>query len=764
MKRIEEDLYRLISAFPEVPDKNQAWAKLIQIMQCENRATRWYIINALESVFHYVSDKNQVWADLVQLTQDNDIYVRWHAVNTLILIFPHVPDKKQALVDMLRLTRDQNRDVQWGAVKILGLVFPQVPNKELVWGELHWLTEDKDGSIRWVIADTLGSAFQYIPDKEQAWSDLIRLTQDSDSSVQMCATDALGSAFPYITDKEQAWSDLIRLTKDENPDVRVYANHSLGRASIFKATDTKSVENFKEELEIALEFFERASEETYCTNPAKFCLPFYRSFYTLTFKKYEAEEEVRKYLYQARSAAEGSESKQKLYDAINCLSNALTEVQKTQEMGFEVLKWNLNAYRQYCEEAAKLLDTTEEKAPLATKIIRIGSTIIDQKIKEIIGEIQNRSKAIFNETKNTPLKEFGLKTCKQAQELSLQDPLTLGIGLGRMIDTARSWCEYIKQADKKKSACEKLNSLTNLGLSEQVIVFAEVFEFISKNLDLPRIQTVKISETQKKVIKIAVIQFCYELTKSFPPVIKNKKMTKSKIFSGLDLAKQNGANIICLPELCLCEEWIPEIKNKYQDIIIIGGGFYQESKNVCPIIIESDIDLPMQSKLTPSGFEDSEMWEKGMIPGDRIYKYETQFGKFVILICRDFENLVHYFRDTDIDFIFCPAFNPANDRFHQEANNHVIKTPSYILIANTGIYGGTSIFAQLNRNYFDRLVGEGCKNKEDLSYKLCEAKRGKDEVIIADFNLAHKAIQTPTPSEPSKEKRSVTHIKKLPIP
>lgn len=85
-------------------------------------------------------------------------------------------------------------------------------------------------------------------------------------------------------------------------------------------------------------------------------------------------------------------------------------------------------------------------------------------------------------------------------------------------------------------------------------------------------------------------------------------------------------------------------------------------------------------------------------------------------------------------------------------------------MANTGVFGGSSIFAQLNKNYFYRLVGEGCKDEEDMSFKLCEAKIGKDEIIIANFNLTHKSIQIPVPSESSKEKRSVTNIKKLTIP
>ena len=140
--------------------------------------------------------------------------------------------------------------------------------------------------------------------------------------------------------------------------------------------------------------------------------------------------------------------------------------------------------------------------------------------------------------------------------------------------------------------------------------------------------------------------------------------------------QKNRANIACLPELCLYEEWISEIKEKYPDMLVIGGSFYKDKKNICPLIIKSDADITYQQKITPSAFEYGIMeMEERMTPGDTIYRYETQFGKFIILICRDFDDLANYFRGTDIDMIFCPAFNPANERFQNEAHSHVERTP-----------------------------------------------------------------------------------------
>ena len=428
---------------------------------------------------------------------------------------------------------------------------------------------------------------------------------------------------------------------------------------------------------------------------------------------------------------------------------------------FDATKSDFKAYMQYCNRAADLIGDAAEDAPGAASILRRGMPIIDERIKKIIREIQEKARAVCRETQGTPLEELGLATDRSAQELSIQDPLALTMSLGSMASIARDWCEHLPTA-KKADVCEQLNNLKDMEIPEQGAALARVFEYVQKNIPIPKIQTVPISETKQEIVRIAVAQISFELTESFPFVLKNKDEVKTKVFSALDIAKQDGANIVCLPELSLCEEWIGDIKAKYPDMIVVGGSFYEDNNNICPIIMESNTDTPYQPKITPSPFEDGIMGPR-MIPGDRIYRYETRFGKFVILICMDFDDLAHFFRETDIDMIFCPSFNSANERFHNEAHSHVERTPSYILIANTGLHGGTSIFGQLNNKYFRGLVDGGCKERGDSTYKLCEVKKGQEEVIIADFNLDHKGAQVPTPSNLNKVIKSVDNIKKIPI-
>ena len=740
-----------------------------KVMGSEIRERR-EAVGQLRNSFAVLPDKEQAWDDLHQLTRDGDYGVRWLATRALGTAFPHIPDKEQAWKDLIRLTQDEDYDVRRNAKYALGTAFPHSPNTKQAWKDLHQLTWDEDSNVRRNATDALGTAFPYIPDtkqawkdKEQAWKDMHRLTQDEDCNVRRDAADALGLAFSHIYDKGQAWKDLIRLTHDEDSDARASANHSLGRASIFKATEAESDENFRKELKEALKFFGKSSKEKSYFNPSRFCFPFYRSFYTVSFKKRGAGAEVQKYLAEAKRASKDSKSKEQLFEAVENLANALTEVHKAQEANLDTIKCNLNTCRQYCESAADLIGAAEEKTPGAARVLRRGLPIIDERIKEIILEIQERARAVCKRTRGTPLEELGRKTIKYAQELPIQNHLALKMALDKS-SILEDWCEYLP-ADKKIYACEQLKNLPNMEQpEEQAVVVLGVLEYVIKNSPFPRIQTVHISATQQEIVRIAVVQFCFELTESFPFVVKNKDEVKTKIFSTLDIARDDGANIVCLPELCLCKEWINEIKEKYPDMIVIGGSFYKDGKNISSVIMESDVDIPCQPKITPSASEDSVIMESRMIPGDGVYRYETQFGRFVILMCRDFDNFVQYFRNmTDIDMISCPAFNPANDRFHKEADIHVEKIPSYILIANAGLYGGTSIFGRLNRNYFSTLVGGGCKDAGDLTYKLCEVKKGQEGMIIADFNLIYKSIQVPTPSDPNEEIRSVENIKKIPI-
>ena len=230
--------------------------------------------------------------------------------------------------------------------------------------------------MRWRAAGALGEAFGLVPDKDQVWKDLHRLIKDEDSSVRWSAVSALGEAFRLVPDKDLAWKDLHKLTQDEDRYVRCTSFHSLGRISILRATE--SDDEFRTHLEEAIEFFRRSSDETSFTNPAAFCLPFYRSLHTLLFTEMPKEEEIQKYLAEAKGAIEASESKEVLLEAVNNLSMALQEVRTYSIDDLLFRKQDLKSYTKYYLQTSECLREARSKDPLASKIV--DYTLVEKSI------------------------------------------------------------------------------------------------------------------------------------------------------------------------------------------------------------------------------------------------------------------------------------------------------------------------------------------------------------------------------------------------
>jgi hypothetical protein len=199
--------------------------------------------------------------------------------------------------------------------------------------------------------------------------------------------------------------------------VRSTVNHSLGRVSIFRASQAKTDEDYKNELEKAIEFFEISEREAIYYNPYHFCLPFYRSFYKIIFKRQEAKEEL-KYLYSTRanSAFEGSKSKELLFEIVENLAGALKEVKNLGNLGLPRMKDELNFYRKHLDHVAEIMEDADEKAPFATEVIRKGLPILDTNLKKFIDEIQEKAKAAYQVSQGTATEEIACAVKREIQK------------------------------------------------------------------------------------------------------------------------------------------------------------------------------------------------------------------------------------------------------------------------------------------------------------------------------------------------------------
>jgi len=406
--------------FQNFPDKNkeQASKDLLALTKDENSEVRGCAAYALGPAFKHVTDKEQAWKELLALTKDQHSDVRRCAADALGPAFKQFTDKEQAWKELLALTKDQHSYVRNRVVYTLGRAVQHMTDKQQAWKDLLVLTKDEDGIVRWRAANALGPTFQYMTDKQQAWKDLMALTKDEHSVVRRRAANALGRAVQHMTDKQQARKDLMALTKDKDRNVRVSANYSLGKISIYRATEAESEERLKEEMDKAIEYFEKSSQESRFINPAEFCLPFYRSYNAVIFRKEEAEEEIEKNLEEA-------------------------------------------AYRRYCDRTVELLDETEDKSQGAAKLVRRGLPIIDERIKAILVEIQEKTKALCIETKDSPLEDFGKEVNKIGQNLlSVRDPIGLEKSVNILEIALSDICNRMVGIEKGE-ACELLEREKN---------------------------------------------------------------------------------------------------------------------------------------------------------------------------------------------------------------------------------------------------------------------------------------------------------------
>jgi predicted amidohydrolase len=227
--------------------------------------------------------------------------------------------------------------------------------------------------------------------------------------------------------------------------------------------------------------------------------------------------------------------------------------------------------------------------------------------------------------------------------------------------------------------------------------------------------------------------------------LKTKEKVKEKILKALEIAKQKEVNIICFPELSFARDFISKVK-KYNDIIIIGGSFYYDNFNICPVIISGEEYLVY--KIHPSHHESEIAPGKGMKSGKdiKIFGTEDEKIKFGVLICLDYlvERYQLYQHQNNgkkgVNFILNPSFNQDTKRFQRCANVDCENLHVDLIQTNVKKYGGTCIIGIEHKDIIKRLINEGYRQDDEITYKLCEASG--EMMIIADLDL--KGVEVPT--------------------
>lgn len=596
-KDIEERLEAvqlLGNNFSDFPDRFQAWQDLIVLAQDSLEATE-----VLGTVFGLVPDKDQAWKDLFALANDdnrqsfiqmnaaiamgralpqilnerrenawNDLHnlanhhnkggVRWGAALAIGTAFRYIPEKckDEALEDLHRLANSSEKTgVKWGAAEALGMVFGQINdderNKALM--DLLILTKDVDSSVRMQAYHSLGKVSVF---NAQAWQELHRLIQDDDKIlrrdiVRREVAEVLGSIFGQVVNRDQAWQDLCNLAQDRDRDLRMRAYHSLGRASVLKATEAHDDVTLKKELDSAVEFFKKSSQETEYS-PANFCYLFYRSYLAITFQEAEADE-VQRYLARAKEAVGGSKIKGELLNAVENLSRALQESQRLKSRSVMDVADELNAYRWYCESAAEHMMAAEYKAPGTVKLMRRCNYALNKQILATIAEIQKKAELIGSEIDRT------------ASHLSLDNPIKFRQCCIRMAAVLR---DSSKGLAKEKS--ELISSiLIDIEEEGDICILLEKIELAMAYI-LPAIEAERrdmlalLNDIQFQVTKIR--SGSYSVRKDLDDLKNNINNVQDKI-AAQDLSIEDLSKVLKEPDDVMIaglknirDEWLKDVE------------------------------------------------------------------------------------------------------------------------------------------------------------------------------------------------------------
>ena len=266
----------------------------------------------------------------------------------------------------------------------------------------------------------------------------------------------------------------------------------------------------------------------------------------------------------------------------------------------------------------------------------------------------------------------------------------------------------------------------------------------------PKIIYKYIADTQKQWVRFCLVQMDFSLKSQHAPkeygnVLKEKGKIKNKIFKALDIANKNKVDVICFPELSFAKGWVEEIKDKYNEMIIIGGSYYDGGHNVCPIIINGEYIDPTYKKCCPSPIENPETTGRGMKSGNIIYIFQTKCGRFSVLTCIDYtkhsRRVCEYEEGNCVDFIINPSYDKNIFRFQSRCNSDCEDYDINVIQVNkspdNGKYGGTCIIGKEHDDILNKLINDGFKPKDDIKYKLFQLNC--EMMIIANLNIRIKA-------------------------
>ncbi len=534
--------HALKSAIPYAPDRQKAWEDVVKLAEKLDSRFRGLAVEALCSVFPIIQNKKTAWQDLLKLASKGFIDLQKRAVEALIILYQFVPDrweeeensngyvkgfgyrkgcmmypfeeekyrgvlmtrlldyelmsyypaKSEAWEDLIALAkapekrplsyrlRREHRNVR--ALLIYGLSSAMIhhPVKEKAWDDMIKLEKNAHLYEKKLVKNSLANSYRYLPDRQRAWDYLVKTAEKGHISID------LSVIFPFVPGKEEALNDLFRLAENSKFGLDREVNCSLGKVFLQKATRAETEKEYREELEKAIQYFEKAGTfqkvdpKFRTAMPPRFCHIFFQSFHSIIFHEgNETEDEPGTYLNEMENRMEYRKNrvrnKNYYYSAVGKLANVLGEVQSKKDMQLETMKSELKFCRKYCEEVSELINL-ENLTPQEERLLQKQLPKLDRNSMNILQKIQEEAGISSKKSRGPVTMKLSPRLSEECKKWDMGNIKDMEMSLEKLIYIIES---ALEKKPKNKEVFTKISQLRKQrGMQEKFGIMCDIISLI----------------------------------------------------------------------------------------------------------------------------------------------------------------------------------------------------------------------------------------------------------------------------------------------
>ena len=196
-----------------------------------------------------------------------------------------------------------------------------------------------------------------------------------------------------------------------------------------------------------------------------------------------AKGDIIKYLTETKKWIGNSREKELLYKTVESLANASETIHNLKNMDLKAMKNELNYYNKCFEQTEEFINEYEKTMPLASKIMKRGSQILDRKLKSLLEEIQEKAKTACWESQGTDTEEIARAVSREVQKWEIGSQEYLAPQIESLVFMFKS---YIPNIEENSLILNRVDQILN----EQDIVK----QYTLLNNLIPQIIDIQVSK------------------------------------------------------------------------------------------------------------------------------------------------------------------------------------------------------------------------------------------------------------------------------